>query len=539
VFNEDVTDEFHDSASHFSRIQRLPVSGISDAFASSSDLQEILSSAARWVRVAVGSGTSVSITLPDGAGRLRTVWSEGGNTGSGRRRSLRRRTAFVEQKVARIDLPGTDDRTLAVFPLVSRGVSEGLLEVEGSVEAVQAAWHSLEAIADQTAIALRNISQLRELRLGAEAEKMAATFSRELLEAQKPRDAVRTAVEFVYRRTGEPAAGWAVVDDPARMELTAVGGLGSRRRRELRGAAGELPRWGSMTAAERTALIQSVGSLLGADDVAIIDAEDSLLLARRRTEASEASQEFLDAVRSQMRAALDRLARTGTAEQWSTKLDTGIAWAAHELRSPIMGVKAALEQQLAESAEVGEDVIRRSVRALEQVAGTTEDILAWAVGARPLRRRHVNVVTIARDAVKSCEVGRGESRVRIHAPVRARARIDPVQMRVAIANLVRNALTHPNPPGNVELAVEEAGQSVRVSVTDRGPEIAKNDIESIFDPFVRGSIPSRASAPGGLGLFIARRIVEEHGGRIWVESGGGKNTFYIELPIEGEPRTAL
>jgi signal transduction histidine kinase len=81
---------------------------------------------------------------------------------------------------------------------------------------------------------------------------------------------------------------------------------------------------------------------------------------------------------------------------------------------------------------------------------------------------------------------------------------------------------------------------VMVSVKDFGPEIPAIERELIFSPFVRGTAPGRATNGSGLGLFIARRVVEAHGGRIWVESDRESVTFRVLLPVMGTeaPRIA-
>jgi len=81
---------------------------------------------------------------------------------------------------------------------------------------------------------------------------------------------------------------------------------------------------------------------------------------------------------------------------------------------------------------------------------------------------------------------------------------------------------------------------VMVSVKDYGPEIPDIERELIFSPFVRGTVPGRPRNGSGLGLFIARRVVEAHGGRIWVESDRESVTFRVLLPMVGTeaPRIA-
>jgi signal transduction histidine kinase len=105
---------------------------------------------------------------------------------------------------------------------------------------------------------------------------------------------------------------------------------------------------------------------------------------------------------------------------------------------------------------------------------------------------------------------------------------DPDRLDRILANLVGNALKYSR-DRVVVAARPDAGQ-VHVSVADRGPGIAETDLPRIFDRYYRGQ---RHEGEGlGLGLFIVRKLVEAHGGRIWAESRPGEgSTFTFTLPV--------
>jgi signal transduction histidine kinase len=98
-------------------------------------------------------------------------------------------------------------------------------------------------------------------------------------------------------------------------------------------------------------------------------------------------------------------------------------------------------------------------------------------------------------------------------------RADPDRLQQVLTNLLDNALRHspPGPPVDVSLATVD-GEAV-VAVRDQGPGIAPDDAERIFQKFVRGR--STVAGGSGLGLYISRRIVDAHSGRIWVSSADG------------------
>lgn len=113
------------------------------------------------------------------------------------------------------------------------------------------------------------------------------------------------------------------------------------------------------------------------------------------------------------------------------------------------------------------------------------------------------------------------------------ARFDQERALQVLGNLLGNAIKFSNEGGMVSARVESREGELRFVVEDRGPGIPAKQIEHIFDRFWRAS--SEDSRSFGLGLYISKRIVEAHGGRLWVESKPGSgSTFYFALPT-GKP----
>jgi signal transduction histidine kinase len=218
------------------------------------------------------------------------------------------------------------------------------------------------------------------------------------------------------------------------------------------------------------------------------------------------------------------------------RLEMGISWTAHELRAPLLGVRAAVEVV---ANDPGVDprragILRRALVELERLAATTEAVLGWAAGTRALDRRHTDVGQLVDEAVESCRMSVGDGfEVERRGAAPAIANVDADNVRVAIANVLRNARAYADPGSKVEVEVTGGADEVTVGVRNRGPEIGDADRERIFDPFVRSS--SSASNPGtGLGLFITRQVVEAHGGRISVTCEGSVTTFRLVLPSSSE-----
>jgi signal transduction histidine kinase len=116
------------------------------------------------------------------------------------------------------------------------------------------------------------------------------------------------------------------------------------------------------------------------------------------------------------------------------------------------------------------------------------------------------------------------------SPIRA----DHDRLLQALSNLVGNALKFTPAGGTVSLHVDDDGDAVRISVVDSGPGIGREHIARVFEPFWQSSQADRRGR--GLGLAIAKGIVEAHGGRIWLESELGRGTTVcFTVPKATEP----
>jgi len=124
-------------------------------------------------------------------------------------------------------------------------------------------------------------------------------------------------------------------------------------------------------------------------------------------------------------------------------------------------------------------------------------------------------------------------RVESSGPI-PRIPMDATRIRQVVLNLVGNAIKFTPEGGQVWLRADVSDRVVRVEVQDTGPGIPTEDHERIFLEFEQARIGSARSKPEGtgLGLALAKKLVEMHGGRIWVESEVGEGSrFYFTIPI--------
>jgi signal transduction histidine kinase len=111
---------------------------------------------------------------------------------------------------------------------------------------------------------------------------------------------------------------------------------------------------------------------------------------------------------------------------------------------------------------------------------------------------------------------------------------DPEKIRAVIQNLIENAIRYTMDRGKITIATEREENSLRVSITDTGIGIPPEQQKNIFKRFFRGTNAIKMETSGsGLGLFIAKSIIEKHGGNIGFQSTEGKGTtFYFSLPLK-------
>jgi signal transduction histidine kinase len=230
----------------------------------------------------------------------------------------------------------------------------------------------------------------------------------------------------------------------------------------------------------------------------------------------------------------DALARIEREHQEQETVDLGIAVTAHELRGPLFAARVALERLVEPDADLSQvlGLILRTERELDQFSRRMESLLRWSSGTLRMRKARTDLTRLVRDAVGTCALEHGRERTRVETPERISVRADPVLLRSAIENVVRNALIYsPRESGVLARAyVTKAGRPT-VTVRDRGPGVAHADEAALFEPFVRGRA-SNGRIGAGLGLFVAKRVVEAHGGDISFRpaSDGRGTVCRIRLP---------
>jgi signal transduction histidine kinase len=502
--------------------------GICHAFGSAEDLEEATGSTVRWTMAALGSEASTRVSLSNPAGMLVSAAASPGMNGT-RTRSAQRRLVFDRKEPILVTSRRADGAAVAFLPLVSRGEPLGVLEVTAGKEDIRKWWGILEAIASQTAITVRRLRERDDLQHQVSMLQETASLVRELVSAETPEAAARLAVRLSHRLVGAPVAAWVGLDRSG-LVLASARGLGSNKRAQLLKKLGRLPHWAGLDASRRDEIISAFSEVAGTTGARAIEAGTALVIA-----GGSSPSGTLDLIASLLSEMLHHMEAVSRAERRNEQLDIGLAWTAHEVRGPLLGAKAAIDHLLESNNHQlsGHDLLSRSRNELGDLAALVDPLLRWAVGAEPLQCRRVDLTYIVRRSIAACSLDPETKRVKVNMPDRIWLSADPRQLQTAMANLIRNALAYTPPRSPIHVDVARTNGIAMVSVRDRGPGIPTDEIDSIFDPLARGQTGRVRRSGRGLGLFIARRVVEAHGGAIWAESSRRGATFRIRLPVDG------
>ena len=221
--------------------------------------------------------------------------------------------------------------------------------------------------------------------------------------------------------------------------------------------------------------------------------------------------------------------------------------ASHELRSPLTALRAVGEVALRDGHDPA--MLRETVGSmLEEAERLTDLIDALLTLARMdatksgATREEVNIATLLeeiRDQFEVLAAEKGQT-LAVTSNHNVSVQADRTLLRLALVNLVHNAIQHSPSSSKISLAAARRPHGIEISVSDTGPGIAPEYQEKIFEPFFRlDKARSRSGGGGvGLGLAIARRAVERTGGRIILESESNRGSvFRIEVPLAGSAAT--
>lgn len=214
----------------------------------------------------------------------------------------------------------------------------------------------------------------------------------------------------------------------------------------------------------------------------------------------------------------------------------------HEFRTPLNSILGNIDLVL----EDAEGTSKLSAQRLEVVQRNSERLLALvsdltlsASSALKVHPKRTDLASLVATSIGSALAQADQSNIAFTADVPSPlwAYADPLRIGQALDNLVSNAIKYSPGGGVVSISAQGAGDWVRLSVTDTGMGMSREDSERVFTRFFRTDSARQAAIAGaGLGLSITKTIIERHGGDISCESRPGKGTtFTLTLPADGPP----
>jgi signal transduction histidine kinase len=336
-----------------------------------------------------------------------------------------------------------------------------------------------------------------------------------------------------------------LVDDrPAMGGPVRPGSQGSMGTRLPSSLASQASRTGKPVMAEpteeRPVAIMAVPMLLKDGSVGVIELER----ADRSFDSSE--ERVASALGNHVALALKNLqlaehAREVAALKKIDRLKTELlSTVSHELRTPLSSIKGYATTLL----EHGEILSPEEAREFLEIIDSESDRLDELIrNLLDMSRLEAGVLRIDREPTDLAEVGRAcMTRVQRHTDRHQLlmdwdtdhlADVDASRVAQVMTNLLENAVKYSPDGGEIVLSAQPLGAMLQVSVADQGVGIPQRDLHRVFDRFhrVEGEISKRVGGTG-LGLAICQRLVEAHGGKIWVESRIGKgSTFFFTVPL--------
>lgn len=226
-----------------------------------------------------------------------------------------------------------------------------------------------------------------------------------------------------------------------------------------------------------------------------------------------------------------------------------IAAVSHDLRTPLASIRVmveALNDGLVDDPETVQrylGTIQGQVSTLSVLIDDLFELAQLSSGQLHLPLQEASLCALVSDAIEGLRPQAEQKQLQLRGEIDDSLEplwVDPSKLQRALLNLLQNAIRHTPADGTIVVAVRREGELVRVDVQDSGEGIAAEDLPHVFDRFYRGEKSrSREYGGAGLGLAIAKGIVEAHGGRIWVEShppDGPRrgSTFSFTLPRRQE-----
>ena len=250
-------------------------------------------------------------------------------------------------------------------------------------------------------------------------------------------------------------------------------------------------------------------------------------------------QEDLNAIQRQLRA------REEAARESEQRRGDLVAFLAHDLKTPLTSVMGYLTllkddpgltpEQRAKYTGIALDKARR----LEELLGEFFDITRMDLDSTPEQRQPIQLSMLLEQLSDEFYPLFAEKELQCSVEIQHHLVVlgDPDKLARVFDNVLRNAVSYSAPGGRVDIHARSVGRQAEITIRNEGLEIPEGELANIFQKFYRLDAPRSSRTGGaGLGLAIAKEIVESHGGTIRAESNGRLTSFVISLPLYREKK---
>ena len=241
--------------------------------------------------------------------------------------------------------------------------------------------------------------------------------------------------------------------------------------------------------------------------------------------------------------------RLAELEQASQRMSEFLAMLGHELRNPLAPIRNAasilqLQPDLPERVQRTRDMIARQVSHLTRLVDDLLDVGRIVTGKILLKSEPLDYRDVVQASVEAATpfIEQRRHQLTVSLPDRPLPMVgDSTRLAQVLQNLLHNAARYTPEGGELSLTVAMNGATLMTSVADNGIGLARESLERIFDLFAQGEAARQPNDSGlGIGLSLARTLIEQHGGTVTARSEGlGKgSTFVVRLPLGGVPQQA-
>lgn len=241
---------------------------------------------------------------------------------------------------------------------------------------------------------------------------------------------------------------------------------------------------------------------------------------------------------TQLGGFLERRRAAGLAAELDRTRDEYASLVGHEVRTPLTSILAYTELLLDEPGITGDhrdmvQIVHRNVGVLSIIVDKLLDVAGLRSGHLEIHRRPMDLTAVVRQAVGAAhDRVRRDVTIEVDAPATTPIRGDPERLRQVADELLNNALTWASEGSTIRVRLTADGFAAVLTVSNTGERIAAHERDHLFDLFFRGEAVRHGGIPGsGLGLTLARAVVEQHGGTIGVSAPAEPLTvFAVSLP---------